>query len=224
MADASLLLADSPSVADLATYLRRASRADPGGAARLSVHRDVLAVYVCPVVGGGGPTVLGLRTFGLADPQTAADMSTGDLDMVVPLAAMADRLARPENGTHVPLPPTTVTGLPWTGIAPPRSGWHPGGHLPGTELVLAADGGIAEIASGSPDVAGAPAVAALRARVWGRTLPGPGRVPAGAAFVAHALGFVSREEDAALFTAGPWTRLSTSRGHVLARSPLLPGG
>ncbi len=219
MADPTLHLADAPSVADLGTYLRRAARADPGGATRLSVHGAVLAAYVCPVVGGGGPTVLGLRTFSLAESADAED-----LDVVVPLAALADRLARPENGTALPVPPTTVTGLPWTGIAPPRSGWQPAGHLPGAELVATADAGIAEIAAGSPDVAGAPAVAALRARVWGRTIPGPHPVPAGSAFVAHALGFVTTTDDVALFTAGPWTRLTSPRGHVLARMPLLTGG
>lgn len=219
MGEPTLHLADTQSVADLGTYLQRASRADPGGAARLSVHGGVLAVYVCPVVGGGGPTVLGLRTFALSGGQETA--VTPDLDVVVPLAALADRTARPENGTSVPVPPMTATGLPWTGIAPPRSGWQPRGHLSGAELVATADSGIAEIASGSPDVAGAPAVAALRARVWGRTLAGSHPVPAGSAFVAHALGFVAADDDAALFTAGPWTRLSTAHGHVLARSPLL---
>ncbi len=221
MADPTLHLADSASVADLGTYLRRASRADPGGAVRLSVHRSVLAAYVCPVVGGGGPTVLGLRTFALAQPDAHVGGAPGDVDVVVPLAAMADRLARPENGTDVPVPPATVAGLPWTGIAPPRSGWQPGGNVPGAEVVGVAEAGIAEIAAGSPDVAGAPAVAALRARVWGRVLPGTTGVPAGAAFVAHALGFVTAHDEAALFTAGPWTRLTTSRGHVLARNPLL---
>lgn len=219
MGEPTLHLADVPSVADLGTYLRRAARADPGGATRLSVHGSVLAAYVCPVVGGGGPTVLGLRTFSLA---AAADAE--DLDVVVPLAAMADRLARPENGTAVPVPPMTVTGLPWTGIAPPRSGWQLTGHLPGAELVATAEAGIAEIAAGSPDVAGAPAVAALRARVWGRPVAGPRTVPAGSAFVAHALGFVTPTEALDLYMAGPWTRLTSPRGHVLARVPLLANG
>lgn len=216
MTDPVLHLVDDRSAADLGTYLRRAGRADPDGGARMVVHGNVLAVYVCPLVGGGGPTAMGLRTFALTSG-TAVD----GLDVVVPIAALGDRLARPENGSAVPVPPMSLTGLAWTGIAPPRSGWEPGGTVPGRELLEAADAGISEVAAGSPDAAGAPAVASLRARVWGRSLPGSPAVPAGAAFVAHALGFVVRDEEATLFTNGPWTRLSMIRGHVLARLPLL---
>ena len=84
----------------------------------------------------------------------------------------------------------------------------------------AAEEGIAEVAAGTPSTSGAPAVAALRARVWGRPVPGT-PLPSGAAFVAHALAFV-RETDppVGVFASGPWTRLTTPRGHVLARSPL----
>lgn len=208
-----LRLDDVTSLADLSTYVLRASRADPGGAARLRAHEDVLAVYVCPLTGGGGPTVLGLRTTALAQPV--------ELDVVVPLAALADRLARPENGTDVPVPPNEVAA-PWAGVAPPRTGWERVGEVAPAVLVAAAEQGIAEVAAGTPSTSGGPAVAALRARVWGRPVPGSG-LPAGAAFVAHALAFV-RETDPPVdvLVRGPWTRLSTARGHVLARAALLP--
>ena len=210
-----LRLDDVASLADLSTYVLRASRADPGGAARLRAHGDVLAVYVCPLTGGGGPTVLGLRTTALAEPV--------ELDAVVPLAALADRLARPDGGTDVPVPPNEVAA-PWAGVAPPRSGWERLGAVGAAALVSAAEAGIAEVAAGTPATSGGPAVAALRARVWARAVPGT-QLPAGAAFVAHALAFV-RETDAAVevLARAPWTRLTTPRGHVLARSPLLPGG
>jgi hypothetical protein len=208
-------LDDVASLADLSTYVLRASRADPGGAARLRAHGDVLATYVCPLTGGGGPTVLGLRTTALARPV--------ELDVVVPLAALADRLARPDNGTDVPVPPNEVVAA-WAGVAPPRSGWEPVGALAAADLVRAAEEGIAEVAAGTPSTSGGPAVAALRARVWGRPVPGSD-LPTGAAFVAHALAFV-REGDPPVdvLARAPWTRLTTPRGHVLARTPLLPGG
>lgn len=208
-----LRLGDVASLADLSTYVLRASRADPGGAARVRAHADVLAVYVCPLTGAGGPTVLGLRTTALAQPI--------ELDVVVPLAALADRLARPENGTDVPVPPTEVA-VAWAGVAPPRTGWEPVGGIDPAALLRAAEDGIAEVAAGTPSTSGGPAVAALRARVWGRPVPGSG-LPAGAAFVAHALAFV-RETDPPVdvLVRGPWTRLSTARGHVLARAALLP--
>ncbi len=81
-----LLLPDAPSLADLATFVGRARRADPDGAARLRGLGDVLAVYVSPLHGGGGPTVLGLRTLALARPS--------ELDVTVPLASLLDRFAR----------------------------------------------------------------------------------------------------------------------------------
>jgi hypothetical protein len=42
-------------------------------------------------------------------------------------------------------------------------------------------------------------------------------IAAGLAFGAHVLGFVVPGEPAALAAQGRWTRLSTTRGHVLVR-------
>jgi hypothetical protein len=207
-----LRVVDAASAADLSTYVLRASRLDPGGSARVLGVGDVLAVYVCPLTGGGGPTVLGLRTTRLREP--------ADVDVVVPLAALADRLARPENGTDVPVPPVEQSAA-WAGISPPRTGWEAVAAVPAPVLVQAAEAGIAEVAAGTPTTSGAPAVAALRGRVWGRPVPGHD-VPSGAAFAAHGLAFV-RELDPPVEVrrSGPWTRLTTPRGHVLARAALL---
>ena len=215
---ATLHVADPLSLTDLATFVSRARRLDPDGAARLSAHRQVLAVYVSPVHGAGAPDVLGLRTFALAEPS--------DADVVVPLAALADRLARPSSRTDLPLPPAPATGVSWAGVAPPRQDWAPRGHVDTVVLRDAARAGVAEVAAGAPDVAGAPAVARLRAAVWGRPLPvgpdlAPGTdVPAGAAFAADGLGFLD-EGMVPVLAAGRWHRLSTPRGHVLTRRPLL---
>src|SRR4051794_20640559 len=122
----ALRLADAATAADLATFLRRARRADPDGAARLVGHGDVLAVYVSPVHGAGGPVVLGLRTLRLAAPST--------LDATVPLDALAEAVvaaaAAPSGpdadtapGLAVPRDP--VTAVAWAGTSPPRSGWQP---------------------------------------------------------------------------------------------------
>ena len=46
-------------------------------------------------------------------------------------------------------------------------------------------------------------------------------VPAGAAFVADALGFLAPGEPVALAAAGRWRRLTTGRGHVVTRPRLL---
>ena len=50
-----------------------------------------------------------------------------------------------------------------------------------------------------------------------RSCPG---VAAGAAYAADALGFLDPQEPVAVRQAGPWWRLSTSRGHVLVRAAL----
>jgi hypothetical protein len=54
--------------------------------------------------------------------------------------------------------------------------------------------------------------------VWARPIPGLEHVPAGAGFAALSLGFLgSAEESVQIFETGPWTRLTTRRGHVLAK-------
>ena len=214
----SLLLAGDGTPADLVTYVGRAHRVDPGGATRLVARGEVLAVYVSPVHGGGGPTVIGLRVLGLAQG--------ADVDTTVPLAALTDRFARlPTSAPGVPVelavPPAQAVGVTWAGMSPPRSGWQVLGAVSRELLLDAARQGIEEIAAGVPDGAGSAAVARLRALVWGRDLPGVTGVPAGAAYAAQALGFVGADEPVALFSSGAWRRLTTSRGHVLTRTSLL---
>lgn len=207
----SLRLVDADSWRDLATFVARAKYLDTGGAARLVGHGDVLAVYVSPLHGGGAPVVLGLRTYALAEPS--------DVDVVVELAALIDRLARPAAEPVLAVPPVPAAGVSWAGVSPPRTGWTPIGSVPAGALAAAARNGVAEVAAGVPDVAGGPAVARLRAAVWSRPLEGTD-VPSGAAFAADGLGFLGGEPVVVL-TAGPWQRLTTPRGHVLARRPLL---
>lgn len=218
---ASLRLAGRATLRDLATYVARAHRVDADGAARLVAHGDVLAVYVSPVHGGGGPTVLGLRAMRLATP--------ADVDTTVPLAALSDRFARiiaagligPDAPVELPLPPQEAVDTPWAGMSPPRSGWEVVGTVPEPVVRAATRAGIEEVAAGAGTASGAQAIAQLRAVVWGRDLEGVPGVPAGAAFAADALGFVVRDELVALHRAGPWRRLTTTHGHVLARTSLL---
>jgi hypothetical protein len=207
----ALALADAATARDLVTLVARARRLDADGGVRLVARGTVLAVYVGVLHGAGGPTVLGLRVAGLAAP--------ADVDVTVPLAAVADRLARADAGAGLPLPPVGH-GAAWAGVSPPRSGWSPAGTLGADEVRRAAGAGVRDVAAGTPEGAGAAAVARLRATVWGRPLPGAEDVPSGAAFAADALGFLG-DEPVSVFAAGPWRRLSTGRGHVLARGASL---
>lgn len=228
-ADEGLHLEDAATRDDLAVLVSRARRLDADGAARMVGHGLVLAIYVSPVHGSGMPVVLGLRTLALSRPSS--------VDTTVPLAALADRLARRADEAVtseervLPVPPVAATGVVWAGVAPPRHGWTPVGELAVDVVRRAAEAGVAEVAAGVPDGAGSAAVARLRAGVWGRPLTLQGMaldgadVPAGAAFAAHGLGFLPDDVEAAgpvkVLGSGPWFRLTTSRGHVLARRPLL---
>ncbi|MGZ4649551.1 MAG: hypothetical protein ACXV3A_03290 [Kineosporiaceae bacterium] len=231
-----LTLPDRQALHDLETFLGRARRVDPDGACRLVVTGGVLAVYVSPVHGGGGPTVLGLRVLALApaaqpgcesEPEPVPEPA--GLDVTVALSALLDRFARvpPSSDPPVPLslPPAAVTAA-WAGVAPPRSGWDALGLLDAARLRATAAAGVREIADGVPSGAGAAAVARLRGQVWGRALAEepadvPADVPAGVAFAAEALGFLDDAEPVALYRLRPWVRATTRRGHVLARRPAL---
>jgi hypothetical protein len=207
-----LHLADAEALADLGTYVARARTLDAEGAVRLQATGTALAAYVGVLPGQGlmkQGAVIGMRVMPLAEP--------AELDVTVPLAGITDRLARHEPGAvaTLPVPPTTVSAG-WAAMAPPRSGWEPVGELLPEELRAAAAAGIAEIAQGSPEGAGAHAVATLRQSVWGRNTPTTPPVPAGAAFAAYALGFLV-DGPVRVFAHGRWTRVSTLAGHVLVR-------
>ena len=216
----ALLLPDVEALGDLETFVGRARRVDPDGAARLVASGKVLAAYVSPVHGGDGPVVLALRVLDLAEPAA--------LDVTVPLAALLDRFGRARQAASAPYPlpvPPTRVNEAWAGVAPPRSGWDAYGLLDAGVLRAAAERGVREIADGVPAGAGAQAVAQLRARVWGRPLGAEPSdlpdVPAGIAFAADALGFLDDAEPVALYRRTPWVRATTPRGHVLARRPAL---
>jgi acyl-CoA thioesterase FadM len=160
-----LLLADAASLDDLRTYAARARRLDPEAAVRLLAAGPVLAAYVGVLPGrgvtGSGAT-LGLRVFGLAEPT--------EVDVTVPAAAILDRLARDGSDpgeAGLPIPPMSVF-VPWAGITPPRSGWDPYAAFPGTDVIAAAEAGIAEVGVAGTGLAAQ--VEALRSRVWAQPL------------------------------------------------------
>jgi hypothetical protein len=169
-------------------------------------------MYVSPVHGAPGPTVLGLRTAALSD--------VASVDVTVPLAALGDRLAA-ATGLELPVPPMRASDATWAGVSPPRTGWELRTALDPADLVAAARAGIEEIAAAVPEAVGGQLVAQVRAQVWGRDLPTLPGVAAGAAYAAESLGFLDQEQPVAVRQAGPWWRLSTTRGHVMVRAALL---
>lgn len=212
-------LADAQALGDLATYLGRAARVEDGSV-RLIATGGVLAVYSAVLYPKGlldeSPTVLGLRTFALSRGE--------EFDAVVPIASLMTRLERLRTAQSADEPitvtlPLRVNTVTWAAISPPRGGWSPAGGIFSTALDTVARAGIDEIAHAIPEGVGEQIVHKVRSEVWGRTIPELEHVPAGASFAALSLGFlpVDGEETVVVFETGPWTRLTTKRGHVLVK-------
>ncbi len=222
----SFTLADTPTLDDLQVFLARAARIEEGSV-RLIAGSGVLAAYAAVFYPQGlldeSPTVLGLRTVALTDP-------TESFDVVVPIRSLLQRLETAQDvrrasiaagkqdadgpvAITLPLEVNTVT---WSAISPPRGGWRP---IDGTRpeiLDRAARVGIDEVAGAVPDAVGEQIVRRVRSEVWGRGIEGLEHVPAGAAFAALSLGFLG-DDEIRMFETGPWTRLTTLRGHVLVK-------
>lgn len=205
-------LADAPSLDDLQVYLARAARVEEGSV-RLIAGSGVLAVY-CSVFAPAGlldesATVLGLRTLALTEAAT--------FDVVVPVRSLLQRLERAQGSgaTTVGLPMEVNTAT-WAAISPPRGGWQQLGEVSPTLLDESARAGIREVAAAVPDGVGEQIVRRVRNEVWGRPIVGAEHIPSGAAFAAYALGFLG-DDPVRVYETGPWTRLSTQRGHVLVK-------
>ena len=223
---AVLRLTDEQSLADLGRFATRARAVDGEGAMRLQASGAVLAAWVGVLPGAGilaEGTVLGLRTFALAEP--------AELDVTVPLGAVTDRTARGP-GTELPVPPTRAVAA-WSAVTPPRGPWEPAGELPGDLLAAVARDGLAEVSDAVRERGAAAGL--VRDRVWARDVreaagPHPdlldadGGLPeavpavrAGGAFAAYALGFLAPGLAVQVFRSNRWTRLSAPGGHVLIR-------
>ncbi len=224
----SFTLADTPTLDDLQVFLARAARIEEG-TVRLIAGSGVLAVYAAVFYPQGlldeSPTVLGLRTVALSARSEKPGDGHDEFDVVVPIRSLLGRLemaqeARQADPTisgpvtiSLPMGVNTVT---WSAISPPRGGWRP---IDGTSPELldkAARAGIDEVASAVPGAVGEQIVRRVRSEVWSRGIAGLEHVPAGAAFAALGLGFLG-DDEVRMFETGPWTRLTTRRGHVLVK-------
>ena len=222
----ALRLTDPQSLADLGRFAARARTVDDEGAIRLQASGGVLAAWVGVLPGSGilaEGTVLGLRTFALAEP--------AELDVLVPLGAVTDRTAR-EPGSDLPVPPTRAVAS-WSAVTPPRGPWEPAGSLPGDLLAAVARDGLAEVSDAVRERGAAAGF--VRDRVWARdvreaagphpdlldadgaVVGGDAAVRAGGAFAAWALGFLAPGEPVQVLRSNRWTRLTAPGGHVLIR-------
>jgi hypothetical protein len=214
---ASFTLADSQTLEDLQVFLARAARIEEGSV-RLIAGSGVLAVYVAILYPVGlldeSPTVLGLRTVALVPN---ADGAPDTFDAVVPVRSL---LARIETAVAAKSPtislPMEVNTATWAAISPPRGGWVGSATTIAHTLDAAARAGIDEVAAAIPTGTGEQIVRKVRSEVWSRPIPALEHVPAGAGFAALSLGFLG-EDEVRVFESGPWTRLTTQRGHILVK-------
>jgi hypothetical protein len=209
----SFVLADSQTLDDLQVFLARAARIEEGSV-RLISGSGVLAVYTAVFYPVGlldeSPTVLGLRTIALAKADDA-------FDVVVPIRSLLTRIETAQgSGSTTVSVPMEVNTVTWAAISPPRGGWQAVGATQAAVLDHAARAGIDEVAAAVPGGAGEQIVRRVRSEVWSRPIDGLEHVPAGAGFAALGLGFLG-EDEVRVFETGPWTRLTTQRGHVLVK-------
>lgn len=227
---ATLLLPDDHARADLGTFLGRAARIEEGGVRLQSVGSgDGAAVVIwVPVLRpqsilDDSPVVLGMRVIrARITGSDGIDEPFGVFDAAVPVRGMLDRLAsdREQHRLEIPLPTERLLEA-WTGITPPRADWEPVTEIASEVLEKIADDGIAKVASAIPSELGRLLVERARTEVWTAAIDVPGAsgtgLVAGAAFAAHALGFLTRD-PATLHRSGSWLRVSTASGHVLTRA------
>lgn len=209
----SFVLADSQTLDDLQVFLARAARIEEGSV-RLIAGSGVLAVYTAVFYPVGlldeSPTVLGLRTIALTTPSEA-------FDVVVPVRSLLTRIESAQvAGTTTVSLPMEVNTVTWAAISPPRGGWVSIGTTSPAVLDAAARAGIDEVAAAVPTGTGEQIVRRVRSEVWSRPIPGLEHVPAGAGFAALGLGFLG-DDEVRLYETGPWTRLTSQRGHVLVK-------
>ncbi|MGW9286172.1 hypothetical protein ACWGSA_29160, partial [Streptomyces diastaticus] len=215
--------ADRGEAADLAAYQRRLDHYDNAPAVRLQLTGERLADFGRPA----SFEVLAVRTVLLdgAPPSLDRTVSAGELLELVH--------AEPEPGAPFGVP-APVTGPPWAGVLPPRTGWRPEPGLPAPEAIGAAVAGVvAEFRTRTealaPEERTRTALDAIGHEIWSRPL-GDTALPLRAAHAAHAMGFLrpapsrgAAAEDAApaepfaLRSAGAWLRLRTPYGSVAVR-------
>lgn len=225
---------------DLATYFGRAARIEDGSLRISAIGERVVALWV-PVLRPAGilddsPLVIAVR----AIPATITDFSADDLrdgqfDAVVPLRGMLDRLARPladgDAGLNIPIPPDRRNES-WAGQRPPIAGWQSIAQLDAAALVEIAESGIDQIGTHFDGMLGQIRAERVRTETWTASIPESAITewtgqpqplpPAGAAFAAHALGFLPASGNTPASSTAADSR-KPSLNNIPVRCAVAPG-
>lgn len=209
----TLTFSDAESVRDLDTFIDRAGAIE-NESVRLVAEGSVLTAWVQVLSPRGlsdtTPTVLGMRGFALAAP--------AHVDLVVPIESLRVRLSNPEQadvGVVVTLP-AAVPSIRWTVTLPPRDGWEVTGKLNASDLEKVARDGVKEVQKSIPAEAEERVVRSVRSQVWGSNISKKIGLPAGVAFAAVTLGFLT-EKTLPVSIRDPWIRVSSTGGDVVAK-------
>ncbi|MFI6659438.1 hypothetical protein ACIBL8_28340 [Streptomyces sp. NPDC050523] len=207
-----LHLADEGEAADLAAFLSRLIHYDRSAAVRLQAAGTALAAF------GRPPSfeVLAVRAVRLAKPyENGLDVT---LDVTVSAGELLESVDESAATAQVP---GAVTGPPWAGVLPPRSGWRAESGLPAPDALRATVGAaVAEFRSRTQELADERRTRAeldrIGREIWSRTI-GDTRLPVRAAHAAQSLGFLRAGAPVDLFSSGAWLRLRTPFGSVAVR-------
>ncbi|TKT00853.1 hypothetical protein [Streptomyces lasalocidi] len=207
-----LHLADETEAADLAAFLSRLLHYDRSAAVRLQAAGTALAVF------GRPPSfeVLAIRAVRLAKPYE--DGLDATLDVTVSAGELLEAVDEAAATAGVP---GAVTGPPWAGLLPPRSGWQPESGLPGADVLRSlVSAAVAEFRSRTEELAAERRTRAeldsIGRDIWSRTVGETG-LPVRAVHAAQSLGFLRPGGAVALLSAGAWLRLRTPYGSVAVR-------
>ncbi|MFJ5720008.1 hypothetical protein [Streptomyces sp. NPDC093149] len=209
----SLEFADTREAADLAAFLGRLIHYDRAAAVRMQAGGGALAVF------GRPPSfeVLAIRAARLA--------GSHEFDITVSAGELLESLDVEGVAAGSGALPAPVTGPPWTGVLPPRGGWHEVSGLPDpVSLRTAVTAAVAEFRSRDEALPEGRRTRAERdligREIWSRTV-GPTELPLRAVHAAQSLGFLRPAPDfpVALLAAGSWLRLRTPFGSIALRGP-----
>jgi hypothetical protein len=209
-----LRFADSRTTTDFMTFAGRARTLLETGV-RVKAEAGLATLTVAPLAPRGlfdhTPTVLVMR-IARVDPELVCDIVVDAQDLRV----------SEDDASSVILPETGLAPS-WAGISPPRTGWHEDGAIGASVLAARAQWGIASVAENLPKDAGEDAVRATRAATWGVPDAELDDLPLGVAFAAFVMGLIAGDESVVVRRAGPWSRLTLNRGHVIVRGPARSG-
>ncbi|OIJ69384.1 hypothetical protein [Streptomyces mangrovisoli] len=207
-----LHLADEGEAADLAAFLSRLLHYDRSAAVRLQAAGTALAVF------GRPPSfeVLAIRAVRLAKPYE--DGLAVTLDVTVSAGELLESV---DESAATAAVPGAVTGPPWAGVLPPRSGWRAEPGLPRPDALRAEVGAaVAEFrgrtAELAPELRTRAELDRIGREIWSRTV-GQTPLPVRAAHAAQSLRFLRPGEPVALLSSGPWLRLRTPYGSIAVR-------